>query len=378
MRKPAFPLILLSLLLVSQSCEAYWVWSPETGKWVNPKKTAKDTPEDQLAWAMEFYNNKEWDRAIEEFEKLSSVYPNSRLAAEAVYFSGLSWEEKGDIAKAADAHQKLIDRYPYSDRIKDAVKREFEIAGQFASGAKIKVLGVPMLYGQDKALELYKHIVRNAPFGTYGDQAQYKIGELYTSRGEFDEARKAFQALVDDYPNSVLIPKAKYEIARVSMEASRSAAYNEQEAQRAIEEFQGFKKDFPEDQQSLMADEQIQLLRREKARVAFETAGFYERQKKWKSAKVYYQEVALLIGIHQPGHHMAKEVGQVFGEISEDEHRGGRPMLSAIAIALRGYPGPGFFTLATQLGKYSVERGQDKLGFWRSGRDQVFRAWAEE
>ena len=284
-------IVLLFLLGVAGTSQASWIWSPDIGKWINPKKAAKDTPEEQFAWAEDFYRNKNWDRAIEEFEKVPAAFANSHLAAEAVYYVGLCWEEKQDTAKAADAYQKLIDRYPYSDRIKDAAKREFDIANEFAAGGKLKVLGVPALPGQEKALELYKHIVKNAPFGTYGDQAQFKIGELYKSQGEYEEAQKAFQAVVDEYPSSELVPQARYQIAYSSMQASKKSQYNESYADRAIEEFQGFKENFPSSRQSVEAEEAIKALRNKKAMTQFDIADFYERQNKLASAKVYYQEV---------------------------------------------------------------------------------------
>ncbi len=283
-------LLFVSLLLAEVS-HAYWLWSPDLGKWINPKKSAKDTPEEQYEWAKQFYEEKNWDRAIEEFEKLPEAFPNSRLAAEGVYYTGLCWEEKQDLAKAADSYQKLVDRYPYSDRIKDAVKREFEIANQFASGEKMKLLGIPVLSGQDKAIELYKHVVKNAPFGTYGDQAQFQIGEVYKNMGEYEESQKAYQQVVDEYPGSGLLTKARYEIAAVAMEASKKSQYNEQYAERAIEQFEDFKKNFPQDQQAMEADESIRVLRAKKAEQNFEVGAFYERQKKLSSAKVYYSEV---------------------------------------------------------------------------------------
>src|SRR3989338_7156945 len=286
-----FSMIVVLALFVAQPCYAYWLWSPDIGKWINPKKAAKDTPEDQFAWGMQFYEAKNWDRAVEEFEKLPSAFPNSRLAAEGVYYAGLSWEAKGDIARAADAFQKLVDRYPYSDRIKDAVKHEFDIAGRFASGDKLKVLGIPALPGQEKAVEIYKHIAKNAPFGTYGDQAQFQLGEVYKSQGEYEEAQKAFQAVVDDYPGSDLVAKAKYQIAFCSMEASKKSQYDERTAERAIEEFEGFKNEFPADQQAMNADESIKALRNKKAETSLDVAAFYEKRGKLESAKVYYQEV---------------------------------------------------------------------------------------
>ncbi len=283
--------VLLLVTVFSAPLEAYWIWSPDLGKWVNPKKSAKDTPEEQFTWALDFYNNKNWDRAVEEFEKLPAAFPNSRLAAEGVYYTGLCWEEKQDFAKAADAYQKLIDRYPYSDRIKDAVKREFDIANLFANGEKVKVLGIPVLSGQEKALEIYRHIVKNAPFGSYGDQAQFNMGEVYKAQAEYEEAQKAFQAVVDEYPSSPLVSKARYQIAQSSLEASKRSQYSDQYAQRAIEEFQGFKQNYPDDEQALKADESIKLLREKKALTNFEVAAFYDKQKKYSSAKVYYREV---------------------------------------------------------------------------------------
>lgn len=268
-----------------------WVWTPESGKWSNPKNASKDTPEDQFAWAMSFYNQRQWDRAIEEFDKVPNNFQNSPLSAEAVYFSGLSWEEKEDLAKAADAYQKVIDKYPYSDRIKDAIKREFAIANEFASGSRVKVWGIAALSGQDKAVELYKHIVKNAPFGSHGVDAQFAIGELYKKIGEFEEAQKAYQAVVDNYPGSELVSKARYQIAEVSLEASKNAQYSEQSAQMAIEEFEGFKTSYPADGQAVQADEAIRALRAKKASTLYDTAFFYERQKKYPSAKVYYQEI---------------------------------------------------------------------------------------
>lgn len=284
-------LIVFLLMGFSVPAQAAWIWSPDIGKWINPKKAAKDTPEDQFAWAMDFYNHQEWDRAIEELEKIPEYFPTSRLAAEGVYFTGLCWEEKKDPAKAADAFQRLVDRYPYSDRIKDAIKKEFDIAKEFAGGGKVKVLGVPVLPGRDKALEIYKHVVKNAPFGTYGDQAQFQIGELYKMLGEYEEAQKAFQALVDEYPGSALAGQARFEIANASMLASQKSQYDEQVAERAIEEFQGFKKAFPVDAKTVEAEESIRTLRAQKAKTAYDIAAFYEKQSKWDSAKVYYQEI---------------------------------------------------------------------------------------
>jgi len=88
---------------------------------------------------------------------------------------------------------------------------------------------------------------------------------------------------------------------------------------------------------------------------------------------VTYQEVAKLIGFPLEGNLMGSRIGQLLGEISEDEVNKGRPMLSAIVINTTGTPGPGFFALAKQLVK--LKDGDDEKKFWRSELEAVHETW---
>ena len=89
----------------------------------------------------------------------------------------------------------------------------------------------------------------------------------------------------------------------------------------------------------------------------------------------YYREVAELIGVPPAGHHMARQVGQVLGEISEDEHGAGRPMLSAIAVNAAGYPGEGFFKLVHRLGLLLDETPAATAAFLAGEQKRVFDEW---
>jgi hypothetical protein len=95
---------------------------------------------------------------------------------------------------------------------------------------------------------------------------------------------------------------------------------------------------------------------------------------------VPHTKIAPIIGINQPGHHMAQEVGQLLGEISEDEHQNGRPMLSAVVVSeWKGLlPGEGFFKLARKLGKTSANDATAEKQFWISERDAVYDCWSED
>jgi len=75
-----------------------------------------------------------------------------------------------------------------------------------------------------------------------------------------------------------------------------------------------------------------------------------------------------------PGNHTAKEAGQLLGEISEQMHLAGKPMLSALVInRQQGLPGSGFFELAIHLGKLPANAtDQDKKTFWKKELAAVY------
>jgi hypothetical protein len=68
-----------------------------------------------------------------------------------------------------------------------------------------------------------------------------------------------------------------------------------------------------------------------------------------------------------PGNHAAKEAGQMLGEISEQMHIAGKPMLSALVVNQDlGIPGRGFFELAVLLGRLPADASDhDKKAFWK-------------
>ena len=86
-----------------------------------------------------------------------------------------------------------------------------------------------------------------------------------------------------------------------------------------------------------------------------------------------YQDLAAIMGLPQRGAYMGAETGHILGAISEDEVNAGRPMLSAVAVSIKGMPGPGFFDWARTLGR--LPAGADERAFWEKERDAVYEAW---
>lgn len=68
MRRIIIITALIFCALVISPAYAYWVWTPKTGKWVNPKTAVKPTPKEQFDLAKGLYDAKSYEDAKREFK----------------------------------------------------------------------------------------------------------------------------------------------------------------------------------------------------------------------------------------------------------------------------------------------------------------------
>jgi outer membrane protein assembly factor BamD (BamD/ComL family) len=77
----------LILFLIAFFCLActgypYWIWTPKTGKWVNPKDAVRETPASQLEASKSLFDAGKYEDAKREFRKILKAYPKAAEAAE--------------------------------------------------------------------------------------------------------------------------------------------------------------------------------------------------------------------------------------------------------------------------------------------------------
>lgn len=280
------------VILWTVSAYSYWIWTPETGKWINPKYAVKDSPQEQLQWAMNFYDAKSYSRAIKEFRKLITHYPLSALAAEAQYHIGLSWENLEEDYQAFLAYQKTLDTYLYTSRTEEIIGKEYRIGNLFYAGKKRKILGMTILPAKDKAIEVFRAVVDNAPYGKYADVAQYKIGLCFKENGDFAQAKLEFEKVLKKYPESNLAEDAQYQIALSALESSLDYDYDQGSTDKALKDFKKVIISSPyADISKEEVDTAIRRLEDKKAKKAYKIGEFYERQGHTESAAIYYNDV---------------------------------------------------------------------------------------
>jgi outer membrane assembly lipoprotein YfiO len=294
MKKSIFAIILFSLVSISALsgiANAYWIWTPETKKFTNPKYAVKDSPKEQFDWAMSFYNAKDFQRAATEFEKLAKQYEFSEHASKAQYYVGLCYENMNKYYTAYQNYQKAIDNFPHIANTEEILAREFAIANLYLSKPGPKVLGTDIMAPLDRAVEIFKKIVENAPYGKFAEESQFKLGEALKKSERYEEAVQAFHKIVEDYPKSKLTTQAMYEESSCAYKASLKPAYDAAATDNAIKTFEKFVNKNKDADLAKSADTTMKRLKDNVSEKSFKAAEFYEAQGKKTAAIIYYQDV---------------------------------------------------------------------------------------
>ena len=298
-----FCLFISVFLFFSDISFAFWIWTPKEKKLINPKFAVKDTPREQFNWAMRFFKQSDFERSAEEFDRLVSYYTDSEFAPKAQYYLGRSYEELGKYYFSFKAYQKLIDNYPYTDKMDEVVERQYNIGNVLQAKEVPKLLDLELSLALERAIEVYSKVIENNPFGNYADDALFKMAECFRRNCKYKEAIETYTKIVTDYTESSLVQEAKYQISYTKYEASLDPEYDQTNTQQALEEFKAISNDAKEPQIVKDAQEVFDKLKIKKSMNILKIAKFYEKRKKYDGAIVYYNDV---IGKF-PGTQAAKE-----------------------------------------------------------------------
>jgi len=119
--------------------------------------------------AMELRIQREWDKALEKYESLKQMYPKSKYADDAEFWSAYILKEQGKDNDAFKAYQAMKQKYPDSPWADDAIMHQIGLAEKFVK------------QGQDS----YRNFLKNqlkSPHKNVKYQAALSLGKLGDKR----------------------------------------------------------------------------------------------------------------------------------------------------------------------------------------------------
>jgi outer membrane protein assembly factor BamD len=268
-----------------------WTYEPvgSEGKWQRTR--AKD----QLDVAQSAFDRKEYNLALKAARRVVKVWPLSDYAPRAQYFVGRCYEAKGDDQRAFSEYQKILEKYPRSENVKEVLGRQYEIANRFLAGQWFKLWGyIPFFPSMDKTAGMFEKIVTSGPYSDVAPQAQLKIGAAREKQSHYPDAVKAYELAADRYHDRPQIAAdALFKASLAYEHEAATAEYDQSTAGQAIATLTDFITLYPDEPRVPAAQKIIARLKGEQAHGNFEIAKFYEKSRKWNGALVYYNEALL-------------------------------------------------------------------------------------
>jgi outer membrane protein assembly factor BamD len=229
--------------------------------------------------------------AIRIYKTLVRHHPKDALAPTALYRCAQLQEQARLYTPAADSYLEVVERYPTSPHFEDAIEGQFRVGEVYLNGKKLKVLGIPLASALDRAVAIFANVVRTAPYGKYTARAQFDIGLAREKQGANDAAIQAYQAVVDKFPNEPIAVDAQYQIGYIWFSAAKLGTNDAAAAGNAKTAFQDFLFHYPKSEKAAQARKNLDILEHKQTSNSYKVAKFYDKQKYYRAAVIYYNEV---------------------------------------------------------------------------------------
>jgi outer membrane protein assembly factor BamD len=230
-------------------------------------------------------------RAIRAYKSLVKRHPKDKVAADALYRAARLQEQLHLYFAAADSFGQLVEKYPGSPHFDEAIEAQFRIGEIYLNGKKLKFLGIPVASALDRAVSVFANVVRTAPYGKYTARAQFDIGLAREKQGANDAAIQAYQAVVDKFPNEPVAVDAQYQIGYIWFTAAQLGAKDAAAPANAKTAFEDFLLHYPKSEKSAQARANLNILEHKQTANSYKVAKFYDKQKYYRAAVIYYNEV---------------------------------------------------------------------------------------
>ncbi len=215
----------------------------------------------------------------------------SPLRDRGLFLLAEAYFQYGDRIRAFYHLDELMDFHPDSPLFYRALQRQYDIADEFLRGYKMRFLGIPMLRGDDFAIEMLFRIQQRSPGSPLAEKSLLRTADYYYAEAQFDLAEDAYAAYVRSYPRSPLVARARLRQAFANYAQFRGLRFDATPLLDARTQLIELIAQYPALAEEENLPQFIERIDRTLARKLLVTAEFYERTHEDAAAGYYYRYV---------------------------------------------------------------------------------------
>ena len=141
------------------------------------------------------------------------------------------------------------------------------------------------------AQEDFSAITLNYPGSIVIDSAEFYLGETHFAMKEYILAADSYHRVINQYSRSALVPLSQFKIGLSYFRLSPNYALDQEYTKKAVEEFQKFLEDYPDDEHRKEAENYIHLSRLKLAKKEYTAGILYFKMAEYSSAIIYLDDI---------------------------------------------------------------------------------------
>ncbi len=202
--------------------------------------------EDRLKYALDLYNNEDYQEALNELQAIILQFPGNAVVDNAQYYLGMTRYKRGEFILGAYEFSKLIKNYPASESISDAqymladcyykLSPDFQLDQQYTTkGIEEFQAFIDFFPSNEKAVDAEQKITElNAKLA----HKEFNTAVIYEKLEYYLAALKYYENVLDIYHDSEYAPLASYNKIKLLIDRDRNS--------EALEETDRFLQKFPD------------------------------------------------------------------------------------------------------------------------------------
>ncbi len=266
----------------------------ETGtrEWVEVAPPLPGTNEGDLFLIRDMLRRNDFRRALAATEAFIKKYgPGDALHPDVLVAKADALIGRKDFMVAHETLQAMLGEYGSTAATSDALRLEFVIAESFLSGAKRKLWGMPLLSGEDVALQILGEISAEYPGNRYAELAIKTKADYQFKTGSHALAEQDYNRLMREYPHSRYYQYAMRRAAESALASFAGVWYDDAALVEAAEQFGEYRTAFPSEANQEGIGLVLDSIREMRADKEYLVGRQYETTNHLSSAAFYYQLV---------------------------------------------------------------------------------------
>ena len=260
--------------------------------------------EKAFASGEDLFRRQEYKAAAKEFKKVISRAPDTPLEQESLFYLAESNFYADDYPEATDNYSELLTKYPNTTHLDKVIRRQFDIARyweqhhqhapHWATTPNLFDDSRPLFDTLGHSLKNYENIRLNDPTGPLADDAIMATANSHFLRGRYNDADYYYDLLRREYPRS----EHQYEAHILGLQCKLRMYQGPDyvatpllEAKQLIKQLKvQFGAELDEAERARLAEIQGTLVMQLATR-DFNSAKWYEENKHYESARMYYSQL---------------------------------------------------------------------------------------